>query len=480
MDQLRETLLNNPDPVGEIIRAIALPKEFGKGFRLASEGAGMPSAVADLSEEVPIDGWATATTDRYLPAGQTQGFCFANALRAAVVYQPNPGNLMIRYDGLPATKVIGTESIPVESQQLIRAEWRGAHPAETSLYNPHGDFLAAGHDQAGRTYLWADNAAGVGFVEVNFANPASANDMIFANFVKWNGKTEEVFASGKVLSGNSALIASAPPGGGYVSVYVLNYDPLNSFTMNTATTGACWAHRTVTNFDSIAPIANGIRTNSAAMKLQNSATADSKNGKIISANVSKAIPWQAIATGYNTVSQMQNNDDRVADNGNYVFLVPDSDQDFDEFYDDVCTDASPNPLLFRCSYPLSERRPYRTIAANVPVAAGRAFTWEIIQTIEYQTNKMMVEQGYSQYTEEQQAAAVRILRTMEQSYENPTHIGAILATIGKYLPRAAGVASNVLRFFGEQGRGLAALVDDNTSNTLALGSSLQAFKKKKK
>lgn len=482
MDSLRAAIQAVGDPVGSIVRAFCLPKEFGKGFRLASEGAGMPSAAADLPQELEVADWAGATVTKQLPASNTMGFLFANPCRAFVYYLPNTAAAVSRYDG-QAAYGLGTETFYLPNAACItRLQPKGAIPSELDTLAAHGPYMPAGYDQAGNSYLWADNFSGEGTVEVNLQTPATL-DATVVQFVFWNGRNESPWGAAiSSTAGQTLFSVPAPAGGAYMSARVMNWEPAGgTCTLNVNTTGAIWAHRTVTNFDSIAPIANGIRVNSAAVKLQNSASIDNKNGKIISATVSKAISWTSIASGYNAVAQLQNYRDRTADNGYYGFLVPDDDNDVSDFYDDICTTALVTDPTFNCGYPLSDRRPYKVIACDVPVAAGRAFTWDVIHTIEYQTNKKLVEQGFSPYTEDQIAAAIIVLRSMESDYENPIHIGSILATIGKYLPRAATFASGVLRLMGgKEVTGIAQFLDDNASGIAGVGNSLQAFKKKKK
>lgn len=471
----------NQDPVGSLVRAFTLPKEFGKGFRLASEGAGMPSAAADLPQEIDVGDYSTATVAKQLPATQTMGFLFANPLRSAVLYHPNTAAALSRYDAQPAYG-IGANSFDLGRGMPVRLNMKGAAPSALDTLEAHGEYLSAGYDEAGLPYLWVDNHAGEGTAEVNLELAATVGNTQ-VRFVFWNGKSESTWGSIiQAIAGQQLFSIAAPPGGAYMSAYVLNGEAFdNSCTFNTNTTGAIWRHRTITNFDSIAPIANGIRVNACAIKLQNSSSIDNKNGKIISATVSKAISWSAIANGYATVATLQNYRDRPAENGYYGFLVPDDDNDVSDFYDDICTDSLVGNTTQQTGYPLSDRRPYKVIAADIPVAAGRAFTWDICHLIEYQTNKKMVEQSFSPYTEDQVAAAIIIMRSMESDYENPIHIGSILSTIGKYLPKAASVASNVLKMFGtKETTGIAQFLDENMTNITNVGQGLQGFKKRKK
>lgn len=474
-------LMAQQDPVGSLVRAFTLPKEFGKGFRLASEGAGMPSAAADLPQEIDVGDFSTAVAAKQLPASQTMGFLFANPLRSAVLYHPNTAGALSRYDANPAYGV-GANSFELAQRFPVRLNMKGATPAVTDTLAAHGDYLPAGFDESGLPYLWVDNFNGEGTAEVNLELPATVGGT-FVRFVFWNGKTEASWGPSQIAAAGQTLFSiAAPPGGAYMSAHVVNIEGFdNTCTFNTNTTGAIWRHRTITNFESIAPIANGIRVNAAAIKLQNSSSMDNKNGKIITATVSKAISWSSISTGYATVATLQNYRDRPAENGYYGFLVPDDDNDVSDFYDDICTDSLANDETYQTGYPLSDRRPYKVIAADIPVAAGRALTWDVCHLIEYQTNKKMVEQSFSPYTEDQVAAAIIIMRSMESDYENPIHIGAILSTIGKYLPKAASIASNVLKMFGtKETTGIAQFLDDNMTNITNVGQGLQGFKKRKK
>ena len=260
---------------------------------------------------------------------------------------------------------------------------------------------------------------------------------------------------------------------------VLNEDPtISTCTVRVRGSGqGVWCHRPVSDINTLMANAFGIRVNSATVKVQNNASVMNKNGDIISVTVSKSLPWTNIASGCDTLAGLQNYRERVADNGYFGVLLPDSDEDVSEYYDDIAADAARNGTVSQTSYPLSERRPYKAFGITVPVAAGRSFTFDVTHTIEYITNNKLVGQGTSQFSEDSVKAAIVIASTMETDYENPSHWKDIVSSIGKYLPGTASALTSALRIFGFDD--IAGLIDGRSKNIEQLGATLQSFKKKK-
>ncbi len=495
MDALRQRLEQGNDGVSIILRAFCLPKEFGKGFRMPSAGACFPTAVADLPQELDLGDWADATVAGAIPAAQMMGFLFANPLRSFVRYLHNAAASQSSYIAIQANSPLNDTSTSVftcnnNAPTVLIPRWAipngsvfSVTPADALA--AHGAFLYPATDQAGNTYLWCDGDAGLlGRIQVLFSDPSTAAGEYTVEFFRWNGRCAVPYGVAVPESiGATNVNFPVPPGGAYMFPVVhvrRNTNVASTCQWGIHTTGGIWQHRAVSNIETIAPIANGIRVNSAAVKLQNNASVNDKNGKIISATVSTFIPWTNIASGYTAVSQLQGYVDRPADNGYYGFLVPDDDDDLSNFNNDLCMESAVGIARSNTTYPLQERRPYKVIALEVPIAVGRSFIWDVCHTIEYLTNKKMVEQGKSQQSPEQAQAAVAVLRSMASDYENPLHFGKILKTIGKYLPRVSATAASVLRMIPDQRSQNAANVFDYLQPGFEdVGNNLMSFRKRK-
>lgn len=445
LQSLRDLLSADDTLVGRLVRALCMPKEFGKGLRLASEGAGMPSATALLPVEYKTNSWPNATVDTILSADEMQGFVFANALRSFIYYDHNPSNLQWRYDvqnndGIGQT----TFQLPVNAQTQIIPKC--ATLSNTAVWAPHGPVMYPGYDESGNYYLWCDNAnnnsANKIYCSLN-PNPATTNGSI--SVYRWNGKGAALWSSQQFVIGQGQYNFPAPVGGAYLFVTVFNGDTATTdITINVEGTGPTWCHRAVTNIDTIIQVAQGIRVNAAAVRWQNTASIDFKNGSISSATVARGVPWQSVAAGTNSVTSLQSYTTREAQEGYYGFPVMDDDDDVSSYYSDITVDVNPGGSVFQTAFPLDERRPYKTFAANVPVASGRATLFEATHALEYLTNSKTVEQGYAPYPAEVVEAAVMVMRSMDSDYGNPVHIRDILNSIGKYLPAAWAVAKDIL------------------------------------
>lgn len=466
-------LLTAPDSaVSRLIRAFALPKEFGDGIRMASEGSGIKTATANLTTLYPASTWGAATADTRIPAGEMMAFLFPNLARSFVYYDHNPSAQTMTYAGQFSQ---GTTSVNCYPFQTTKIQPRYYTPSTS--YRPHGDFLFCGED-GDSLYTPLDQGNSL-FVTLTPA-PGTVNGRV--NFYLWDGKrgipvATQAFVVGQQNYPHVALV----PGDYYATVS--NHDGV---TLAAATaingTSPVWCHRSVSNIDNLLTSCAGVRCNFSACKSQNTSNVQDKNGNIVSVTASSAIPWRQYATGFSAIAALDGMSTRIAEKGNYVFNVPDSDNDIDEFYDDITFGGFPGSLS-QISYPLSERQPYKIIALSVPTAAGRSFTFEVTHVLEYLSNVRLVEKDISSFSPDQVSAAVQLLRTMATDYDNDTHIGEILASIGKYLPRGAAAMSKLLRVFSSNSPAVGAAADflDSSEGAISqFANSLKSFKRKKK
>ncbi len=446
MDQLSRRLEVDQSDVGRILRALFLPKLHGNNFRLASEGAGMTSAAANMSLSYTSPSWDTATANNQIPANDLMCFLFGNALRAFILFEHNPTGAAFTY---VLQNCLGTGTafaLPLFNNTQIVP--RNALP--TSVYRPHGDILFPGYDEAGNYYVWCDNgtALGANTLEVNLnAGAAATTGMV--TWWRWDGKHAVLHDTTQFAIGQQLYPTRPPVGGAYMFVRVYNEDAtITSCTVTITGTQGSWGHHPVSDITTLMTSAFGIRVNSAAVKAQNNASFNNKNGDFITVTVSKAIPWCQLGSGSDTLSGLQNYRERTADNGYYGVILPDSDEDVSEFYDDIAADPLRGGTINQFAFPLSERRPYKAVGLTVPIAAGRSFTFDVTHTIEYLTNVKLMGQDVSPVSEDSLKAAIVIASTMETDYENPSHWKDIVATIGKYIPQGAKTIASALRVFG--------------------------------
>lgn len=475
MEELRNRLEVDTSDVGKILRALFLPKIYGDEFRLASEGAGMKSAAANMSVNYNSPSWDAATIDTAIPAEDLVAFLFGNALRAFILFEHNPTGANFQYalQNLLGTGTAFTLPLFNDTQIVPR------NALATTAYRPHGDILFPGYDEAGNYYVWVDNGTALGANSLDVTlnvGPAGTAGMV--TWWRWDGKHAVLHDSTQFAGAQQVYTSRPPVGGAYMFVKVSNADAtVTSCSVTINCNQGSWGHHPVSDINTLMTNAFGIRVNSASVKVQNNASFNNKNGDFTTVTVSKSLPWCQIASGAQNLSLLQNYRDRPADKGYFGVILPDSDEDISEFYDDIAAASGRGSAINQFAFPLSERRPYKAIGLTVPIAAGRSFTFDVTHTIEYITNNKLVGQGVSTFSEDSVKAAIVVASTMETDYENPSHWKEIVATIGKYLPLGAQTAAAIARVFG--GGDLAGFIESRGGDINALGSTLQSFKKKK-
>lgn len=465
MERLSERINSSPDQISSVLKAFFLPKEFGHGFRLASEGAAMKSAAANMSLSYDAGDWDQAITDAILPASEMIACLFGNPLRAYIQYEHNAGAEQYVYtvqniDGTGNSWPITFSGNILGAIQTIELMPRWA--TATSSYQPHGPTLFPGYDHAGHYYLWVNQGAAVppglpatarGLV-VTLSVPPVAAAAGSVNYYVWNGKSSYLYATVVITTGVTTYSVAAPPGGGYMYVTVTMLEDLlpavQTVSLSLIGDADVWGHHCVSDINSLLSSAYGIRVNSASVRLQNDSSALYRNGKIVSVTVPANSAWQSIAPqGCAFLTNLQMYRERTADKGYYGVILPDSDADVSEFYDDIAASAfSTETQLYQAAYPLVERRPFKIIGLTVPVAQGRAVTFDVTHTIEYLTNNKLVGQTVSTFSERDLIAALVIASTMETDYDNPVHWRHILNTIATYLPLGTKTLMSALQLFG--------------------------------
>lgn len=457
MTTLSERVNASSGQIRQILQALFLPKEFGNGFRLASEGAGNKSACANMSLSYDSATWESATTDQFLLEGQLMLFLFANPLRSYIQYDHNPGGNIAEYI---VQAVDGTTSWPILAStngERITTELIPRWAVANSAYAPHGPVMFPGYDKCGHYYLFVSTgiatpvppATAYGLVVSLSVAPVAADAGTIRWYV-WSGKGPWLWQSSVITTGVQDYSCIVLDGGAYMYAVV-------EYTENVANQTASltireqawvWQHHCVSDINSLLTQAYGIRVNSAAIRVQNDAAPLSREGSIVSATIGANASWQTVCSGSQYLTNVQVFRERTADRGYYGIVLPDSDDDVSEFYSDISASAfSTAPTLTQAAFPLNERRPFKAIALNVPTAAGRSFSFDVTHTIEYLTNNKLVGQNVSDFSEKSLEAAIVIASTMETDYDNPVHWRDILQTIATYLPLGAKALTSALQLF---------------------------------
>lgn len=456
MEELERRIQTDNSDVGRILRALFLPKLYGDNLRLASEGAGVKTAALNLSYLYDItDDWTASNTNGMLSASDEMLFVFGNPLRSAIVYYHNNPGSYYAYDIYNSEHKKTWDLTPGVTMELRGTYGLPALLPIPSAWSPHGPVLFAGYDRYGHNYVWVDGSprAGASNTLAVFLDPPPATTAERIEWWIWDGMKAVIWDAQSSVALQAAYQTVPPLGGAYMFATVRLLDKTSNVL-----TGACqvignrdcWGHKALVTGglgDATAQTPDtgllaqtfGIRVNAAAVKCQNNSQEINKNGNIISCTVAKGIPWSSIALGGGVLSNLQNYRERVAENGYYGVLLPDSDDDISEFYDDITTQTTFADVEFGVyAYPLTERRPYKAVSLAVPLSTGRSFAFDITHCIEFLTNSDLASIDVSPFSEDSLIAAIVAASTMETDYENPTHWRKILGTIGRYGSRAIG------------------------------------------
>lgn len=443
MQALAERLETVPADVAAILRAFFLPKRYGNEFRLASEGAGLPSAAANMSVAYNTADWDQVITAGVLPAADFMVFLFANPLRSFILYTPNPSGQPYAYALQPQNIASGVFTVP----RAIEIALFPRFATPTTAFQPHGQILFPGYDEGGRQYLWVQEADGAALgMHVTLGAAATFAGVNWVSFYAWDGKHPRLLQKTKLAIGDTDVwltAAALPPGGAYVYATVFWVELPTTAAVEIRGSNEVFGHRPVSNIQTLIQQAYGIRVNSCSIRVQNDASPLSRNGNITAVTVSRSIPWCNVASSASALSQLQNYREFTADKGYYGVPLPESDEDVSQFYDDICESAFRTTTAPITSYPLSERRPYKAVSFNIPVQAGRSLTFDVTHTIEFLTNNKLQEQKLSTTSEDSVCAAIVVASTQETDYENTPNWRDALETVADYMDQ--GIVNGVVK-----------------------------------
>lgn len=438
--------------VRNIIGGLTLPEVFKECPRFNGVGSGKATVAKTLKQEFDLT-WPS-TGQLNLPPNEQQIFQFRNLLRNLIyAYRQCPTYV---YDWLSPKGLLNWDLNVKGTTRGDSGCWAYADPASSA--QPHGTKLFPGRGK-GRFGIWVDNDGGgaqkfnIAFVVGTGATPPDAGTYVVSNY--WTGRDWAPLDSHTFTGLDSFYQSKAPPGGAYMNWDV--YAPAGGFTVAnlqflissvSVAPSDVWAHRPVTNIDELLPIIEGVRVNGAVAWMRNEAPQLYEQGKIVGADVSKAVPWSNVATGSVAVQAMDEYYSGPAQVGAYGFLTPDDEEDF-QMTNDVSITALKASTQNLASFPLQERSPYITLCASVgdQNSNSRKFTLISWTMVEYLSNSKVQAKENSKYSEKDWDIAIEYMKKMRQIYENKFHIEDIFEAISNFGAPISQAAAEVLRFF---------------------------------
>lgn len=479
--------------VGGIVAATCLPDKYPP-VRVRDSYSTKPVAVAKATSEVKIN-WATQT-DGILPATDMVLFLFRNAARHFIYYDGNPSNLVYNYvwgtaaDSATPTQFPLTHAGATSSLGVHDIDPGFATP--TSAYAPHGPILFAGEAE-GHKYMWMD---GGGRYSFTWTKSGAANDNIVSislyQYVDGRRKLIRTDANNTpgALPANS--VSSFEFGPGYYNFQISHLegsDILQSVSITSSNAlyssppppggvgQPVWCHRPVNGFLTNLNKVQSYAITASALLWRNTASYQNAQGNFGATQCGKGVGWETVAAagGYSAIAQEYSNqwNSRFAAKGEYAFIKPEDAEDF-QMNDDV---EQGQTSWSTCTFPLNERSGFLVFAASVAETAGRDTTVRLATHIQYETTDSWSDIRPPTSIRKDWEDAMSALTTMEQFYENPTHIREILASIGKYGRVAVDIASYLLSAYGGETYGK---YGDTVKRLTPALETLASLKKKKK
>jgi hypothetical protein len=432
--------------MGAIIAAITLPNEYPP-VRIRDAYSSVPVAVAKATEDVKIS-WASAIADTLIPATDMVIFLFRNALRNRIQYNHNPTgtgyNYQWRYDGSSATPGLFPVLGPLGVFEL-----EPSYADASTPFAPHGPRLPSGVDK-GHQYIWIDAIATAGAIaQVVLGVIPVGGDLGNVQLMRWNDGKRSVAQTTPLIVNTTYNFTITQSG--YYSITINHVAGPTNFTSAAVQVGMsapCWEHHMLTGYNLNLAKVQSYAITAGALLWRNTASFENAQGDMGCVQVGNGVGWETVAAAgsYSGIASQypQNWNSRFFAKGEYAYLKPEDAEDL-QMVSDV--DLSPGGFA-TMSFPLDERAPFLVFAASCSVTAGRETSLRSAVHIQYQTNDTWADVRQSDNTRKDWEDAFTTVSSMEQIYDNPTHIGEILATIGRYGAIAADLGSKVLSIFG--------------------------------
>jgi hypothetical protein len=460
-------LIRQPQQVGmgpsvAILKSLTCPKD-NPPIRWASKYSSMPTATASPWSIVTAP-WAagvTTQTTKQLPVNQMIAFVFRCAERSMVIYDHNPTeeSFVYQFYGIDVAHTVS----PTPPSISFRAGGQGAggvlygtvvplkipYAVPTSSYAPHGAVWFAGKAERDemRRFFWLDGSPADSVVDIDTScDPA---DTYKINIILDRLTDEGV----QLAAYESGLLTEATPGG-QIAVLESGYYAFSAKVTDNSTSGtvmidsltytsttSTFRHLCMPHYELNTVSADGIRVIGASMMYTNQAAVLNLQGKCVGVQLPVEHNWTDYisSTAVSQLASLAQAETKRADNGIYGFLKPTQPHDFDvQRYTQVV-----NGVLVDSFYPILHDSAFLGVGVQIDDGAGQDGYFTFSYNMEYQTTDTWREITASPYEEQTYDVVLRMLKDMQQWYENPLHLKQILSGGKKLL---SGAARGVMRY----------------------------------
>lgn len=529
--------------VARIVGMTCSPDDF-EPERLADQYSTIKTATATPLDNFTLQ-WNTEnqpTTALELPRTDTGVFLFRDAIRNTVMYAvpPDANGRWYAYQAIYSEEINSQSGGPVTTigtndEECITdsAFWgvmaqppTGFTPPGTALqWASHGNFCYSGFAKEKRG-VWID--APQGTVNAGFqvdipqtALTAAATDRLCLTLYYWNGGVWEYCSQTHVsgtaiaaaaVSARMSVAAPGPPaiafGSGYYAVDA-NFqtgvgETIERLELSVALyteSNSSFSHHAIRDVNpyTIAGLKmSAIRILGASMLIKNVASPMFQQGSLVAVQAPGNTDWfqtyvrgdgsGALGPGsgfYNYVfSQAEEKDFRLA-NGYFNWLKPGGDQDYAWSNNIKMGNIGPvysGNIPESIQFDLVTPSDYTVFSASTTSNLGGECLLKTSISMEYRTSNMLIQVSQPVSSIDDWKAARAILKTMQNHFENPSHLasilGTILGTIGKVATVAAPILALVPGIGGILGAGATGLGMIGTGGAQVVGMIDSAVEKR--
>lgn len=453
--------MNIPDEARAVAGMMSLPLDYPP-VRVADTYSADETALAQVVSKRKVN-WdaglnlAIGTTGRQLPSNDWGAFVFPSLLRHTVTYtilDPGVAAIAWSYSATKGIDLAGTAfSIPsLESTFMFEP---GNFTADnTNTVSPHGAVLYCGKAM-GRTGFWVDATATMpANLFTEFTPALAAGVLCTVNAYRWGSGRWNLQTS--QASGPSAanVGVSVPISGYYAVEYAFSGGQLAVSTFTFKIQEICtssWAHAPVNDLaQNMASIGNS-RILGLAFLLQNEASVMNKQGNVVAFQSPPNADWYGAYASqgvnfYNNVFSDKAATSFLLETGIYGFKRPKGAQDFNfetEIYRGADTTLNsslnykPANEIKQAFFSIECPCDYLGIAASASQVGAADCLLSTAVGVEYTTTNSWLETQTPVIAKQAFELGIASLREVEQFYENPIHIPALMDAISSGMSAVA-------------------------------------------
>jgi len=455
-----------------IYRSITLPYE-SEVVRYQSDIGIAKTADAKPWTKLSV-GWQQSADvpNRQIDSTQTFAAVFRDPVRSAIYYDANPEEQTTQYNfyGQQSQASDEVPIAPALSWTVFtdgeNAPLGNVYGVPSTAYAPHGPMVGGGiaKDRKDLRFFWLDQG------RVLLVGTAAVDSKIRI-YQAFDGQTSFYKSVDLPLGPISVVLFLGQNNPGVTDprgYYAFEFDGLETEGAAIEVTsmtyiddngdkgGDYYCHLMLPNLEKNLASIDTIRIFGASDLMQQAASVESIEGKIVQQQVPEDKDWTQIGLEtrpYNTLMKYNQPWSDNSYHGAYGFLKPVEITDFDfiKFKRDY------QGGLLDIFYPLNCQTPYLVTCANVTNAAGQDSDWRFAWNIDFQTTDFWRKTIVGESNEDDWKKVFKVLKHTPQFYHNGDHVKGVMNVLGG-LSKGAEKFGNFINDAGSIAEGIMSLV----------------------